>query len=132
MDARVQTPRPDDPADASIGDLFHQLVDDGRSFARAEANLYTQIARYRVGKAKNGIIALAATWFLLNAALIAFFVGLVMGLAELIGPVGAGLGVLAITGLIGFFLVRYGIGKLSALRGDQEEKTALKAGELRA
>ena len=132
MDARVQTPRPGDPADASIGDLFHQLVDDGRSFARAEANLYAQIARYRVGKAKNGIIALAATWFLLNAALIAFFVGLVMGLAELIGPVAGGLAVLVITGILGFFLVRYGIGKLSALRGDAEEKAALKAGEQRA
>lgn len=132
MDARVQTPRPDDPADSSIGDLFHRLVDDGRSFARAEANLYKQIARYRVGKARNGIVALAATWFLLNAALIAFFVGLVMGLAELIGPVGAGLAVLVVTGIVGFFLVRYGVGKLSALGGDNEEKTALKAGELRA
>ena len=132
MDARVQTPRPGDPADASIGDLFHQLVDDGRSLARAEANLYTQIVRYRVGKAKNGIIALAATWFLLNAALIAFFVGLVMGLAGLIGPVAAGFAVLAVTGIIGFFLVRFGIGKLAALGGDADEKTALKAGELRA
>ena len=132
MDARVQTPRPGDPADASIGDLFHQLVDDGRSFARAEANLYKQIARYRVGKAKNGIVALAATWFLLNAALIAFFVGLVMGLADLIGPVAGGFAVLAITGILGFFLVRYGLGKLSALGGDAEEKAALKAGEQRA
>ena len=128
----MQTPRPNDPADASIGDLFHQLVDDGRSFARAEANLYKQIARYRVGKAKNGIIALAAAWFLLNAALIAFFVGLVMGLAKLIGPVLAGLAVLVVTGIIGFLLVRFGAGKLSALGGDADEATALKAGELRA
>ena len=128
----MQTPRPDDPADASIGDLFHQFVDDGKSYARAEANLYKQIARYRVGKAKNGIIALAATWFLLNAALIAFFVGLVMGLAELIGPVAGGFVVLAVTGIAGYFLVRYALGKLSALSGDEEEKTALKAGELRA
>ncbi len=132
MDARVQTPRPEDPADASIGDLFHQLVDDGKSYARAEANLYKAIARYRVGKAKNGIIALAATWFLLNAALIAFFVGLVMGLAELIGPVAGGSVVLAVTGIGGFFLVRYALGKLSALGGDAEEETALKAGEMRA
>ncbi len=128
----MQTPRPDDPADASIGDLFHQLADDGKSYARAEANLYKQIARYRLGKAKNGIIALAATWFLLNAALIAFFVGLMMGLADLIGPVAGGLAVLAITGILGFFLVRYGIGKLSVLGGDAEEKAALKAGEQRA
>ena len=132
MDARVQMPRPDDPADASIGDLFHQLVDEGKSYAQAEANLYKQIARYRVGKAKNGIIALAATLFLLNAALVAFFVGLVMGLADLIGPVGSGFVVLAVTGAIGFLLVRFGVGKLSALGGDAEEKAALKAGEQRA
>ena len=132
MDARVQIPRPDNPADASIGDLFHQLVDDGKGYARAEANLYKQIARYRVSKAKNGIIALVATVFLLNAALVAFFVGLVMGLAELIGPVGAGLDVLAITGAVGFFLVRFGVARLGSLGGDPEEKAALKAGEQRA
>ena len=127
----MQTPRPDDPADASIGDLFHQLVDDGRSLIGAEANVYKQIARYRIGKAKNGIAALGAAFFLLNAALIAFFVGLVLGLAELIGPVGAGFAVLAVTGILGFFLVRYGAGKLAALGGDAEEKEALKAGENR-
>ena len=132
MDARVQTPRPDDPADASIGDLFHQLVDDGRSLIGAEANVYKQIALYRVSKAKNGIVALVAALFLLNAALIAFFVGLVLGLGELIGPVGAGIAILAATGLLGFFLVRYGLGKLSALGGDADEKAALKAGEQRA
>ncbi len=128
----MQTPRPDNPADASIGDLFHQLADDGKSYARAEVNLYKQIARYRVGKARNGLIALAATWFLMNAALIAFFVGLVMGLADLIGPVAGGIAVLVITGILGYFLVRYGIGKLSALSGDAEETAALRTGEQRA
>ena len=132
MDARVQTPRPDDPADASIGDLFHQLVDDGRSLIGAEANVYKQIARYRVGKAKNGIAALVAALFLMNAALVAFFVGLVLGLAHLIGPVAAGIAVLAATGVLGYFLVRYGAGKLAALGGDEEEKAALQAGEQRA
>lgn len=132
MDARVQTPRPDDPADYSLGDLFHQLVDDGKGYARAEANLYKVIARYRFGKAKNGIIALAAAYFMVSSALIAFFVGLVMGLADLIGPVAAGFVVLAVTGGIAFLLVRYATGKLAALGGDAEEKNALKAGEQRA
>jgi len=59
LEARVQTSRPDDPADASIGDLFHQLVDDGKSFARSEANLYKQIspgtasARPRTGSLRS-------------------------------------------------------------------------------
>jgi hypothetical protein len=132
MDARVQASRPDNPADASVVNLFHQLVDDGRSLVGAEVNLYKQIAAYRASKAKNGIVALAAALFLLNAALVAFFVSLVMGLDNFLGPIGAGLAVLAVTGIVGFLLVRYGAGKLAVLGGDQEEKAALAAGEKRA
>lgn len=132
MDARVQTPRADDPADSSIGDLFHQLVDDGRAFVSAEANLYKQIATYRAGKAKNGVIALVAGGLLAYAALIAFLVGLVMGLADLIGPVLGGLVVLAVSGGVAFLLIRYGVDKMSALGGDADEKAALKRGGQRA
>ncbi len=132
MDARVQTPRPDDPADATIADLFHEMIDEGRNLVGAEINLYKQIAAYRANKAKNGLVAIVAVVFLLNAALVAFFVGLVMGLADLIGPVAAGLVVLAVTGGISFLIVRSAAGKLAALSGDKEEKAALKAGEQRA
>ena len=128
----MQYPQADDPAEAPIGDLFHQLVDDGKSYARAEANVFKQIARYRLGKARNGIIALVAAYFLLSAALVAFFVGLVMGLADLVGPIASAFIVLAATGVVGLLLVRYGAGKLAALGGDDEERTALKAGEQRA
>ncbi|CAA9519211.1 MAG: hypothetical protein AVDCRST_MAG23-88 [uncultured Sphingosinicella sp.] len=132
MDARVQTPRAGNPAEESIGDLFHQLVDDGRTLVTAEVNLYKQIAVTRAGKAKNGIIALVAAGFLAYAGLIAFLVGVVMGLADIMGPVLGGLVVLAVTGLIAFFLVRYGASKMAALGGDPEEKAALQAGERRA
>jgi hypothetical protein len=132
MDARVQTPKPDNPADASIGDLFHQLLDDGRGYVSAEVGLYKQIAAYRAGKAKNGIIALVAGGLLAYAALIAFMVGLVLGLADLIGPVLAGLFVLAATGGISFLLIRYGAAKMAALGGDKEEKAALARGAQRA
>jgi hypothetical protein len=121
--------RVENPDDNSIGDLIQQLVDEGRSIASAEANLYKQIALYRIGKARTGAIALAAGGFLAFAGLIAALVGMVMGLAVLIGPVAAGLVVLAVTGLIGFVLVRFGIGKMAALSGDAEEKAALTAGE---
>ena len=132
MDARVQTPRPENPADSSIGDLFHQLVEEGRTYASAEANLYMQIALYRFGKAKTGLVALVAGGLLAYAALIAFLVGLVMGLAPLIGPVLGGLVVLAVAGGIAFLLFRYGAGKVSALGGDAEEKAALRRGGPRA
>ena len=124
MDARVQN-----PADNGIGDLFHQLVEEGRTLAGAEANLYKQIALYRAGKAKKGLIALVAGGLIAFAGLIAAFVGLVLGLANLIGPVAGGLVVLAATGVVGFVLARYGAGKMAALSGDDEEKAALRAGE---
>jgi hypothetical protein len=131
MDARVQTPRADNPAEESIGDLFHQLVDDGRTLVGAEVNLYRQIALSRASKAKNGIIALAAAGFLAYAGLIAFLVGVVMGLADFLGPVLGGLVVLAVTGIVAYILVQYGLSKVGALSGDTEEKAALKAGETR-
>jgi hypothetical protein len=132
LDARVQTPRPGDPADSSIGDLFHRLVDDGRTLVGAEVNLYKQIALYRAGKAKSGIAALVAGGLLAFAGLIAFLVGLVMGLADLVGPVAGGLIVLVVTGIIAFVLFRFGAGKMGALSGDPDEKQALLKGESRS
>lgn len=124
MDARVQN-----PADTSIGDLFGQLVDDGRTLVRAEVDLYKEVALYRAGKAKTGMAALVAGGLLAYAGLIAALVGLVIGLADKIGSVAGGLIVLAVTGIVGFLLVRYGAAKMAALSGDAEEKAALAAGE---
>ena len=114
--------------DASIGELFGRLADDGRAYLRAEADVYKAIAARRLGKARNGAIALAAALFLLNAALIVLLVGFALELALLIGPALAGLAVFVLTGAIAFLLVRYGAAKLQALSGDAEEKAALDAG----
>jgi hypothetical protein len=115
--------------DASIGDLFARLTEDGKAFARAEVGLYRAIAKRRIGKAAGGAIALVAAYLLLNAALITLIVCIAMALATLIGPLLAGLATFAVVGLIAFLLVRWGAGKLSALGGDEEEKAALTAGE---
>ena len=120
------------PAQDSIGDLFHQLVDDGRNVVKAEVDLYKQIGLYRFGKAKSGFIAFAAGGLLAFSALIAFMVSLVMGLDPLIGPVAGGLVVLAASGLIAYLLFRYGAAKMAALSGDPQEKAALAAGERQA
>jgi hypothetical protein len=93
LDARVQN-----PAESSIGDLFHQLVNDGRNLVGAEVNLYKQIALYRVGKAKTGLIALVAAGLLAYAGLIALLVGSRHGSCDLIGPVAGGLVVFAVVG----------------------------------
>ena len=115
--------------EASLGQLFTRLADDGRAYLRAEAGVYTAIAARRVGKARNGAIALAAALLLLNAALIVLLVGLSMQLALAIGPALAGLATFAVVAVAAFLLVRYGADKLKALAGDAEERAALSAVE---
>ena len=124
--------RLDDPADTSIAELVHQLVEDGRSVARAEVDLYREIALYRISKAKAGVIAIAVGALLALAALVTLLVMLAIGLAVLIGPVGAGLVVTAVAGLVAFLLIRFGASRLAVLGGDEDEKQALKRGEVQA
>ena len=122
----------DSPAgtqERSIGELFGQLSDDARSYAAAEAKLYQAIARRRVGRARNGAIALVVAALLANAALSVLLIGLSLELALHVGPALGGLIVTLVVLGIAFLLVRYGAAKLSALSGDPEEQAALKAGE---
>ena len=115
----------------SIGELFGQLSDDARSYAAAEAKLYQAIARRRLGRARNGAIALVAAALLANAALGVLLIGLALELAlHLNSPALGGLIVTVVVLGIAFLLVRYGAGKLGALGGDPEEQAALKAGEI--
>jgi hypothetical protein len=122
----------DSPAgnqERSIGELFGQLSDDARSYAAAEAKLYQAIARRRVGRARNGAIALVVAVLLANASISVLLIGLSLELALHVGPALGGLIVTAVVLAIAFLLVRYGAGKLGALGGDSEERAAIKAGE---
>ena len=121
----------DSPAgtqERSIGELFGQLSDDARSYAAAEAKLYQAIARRRLGRARNGAIALVAAALLANAALGVLLIGLSLELALHVGPALGGLIVTLVVLGIAFLLVRYGAAKLGALGGDPEELAALNAG----
>jgi uncharacterized protein (DUF697 family) len=109
--------------------LFGQLSDDAKGYAAAEAKLYQAIARRRVGRAKNGAIALVVAALLANAALSVLLIGLSLELALHVGPALGGLIVTVAVLGIAFLLVRYGASKLGALGGDPEEQAALRAGE---
>jgi len=122
----------EDPGEASIPDLVHQLVDEAGYVVRAELNLFRQVALYRATKARNGAIALAVGAVLFLAALIVLLVMLAQGLAVLIGPVAAGFVVAGIVAIAGFLLVRYGAGRINVLMGDEEERQALRNGERKA
>lgn len=118
-----------DPRDESIADLVGRLVDDGKAYARAELGLYREIAVHRAGRARSGLALLGAGAALLLAALIALTVGGVLGLAVLIGPLGAGLAIAAVLALIAYVLIRTGAAGLKALKGSEEEAAARKRGE---
>jgi hypothetical protein len=118
-----------DPQGDSIADLFGRLIDDGKAYARAEIDLYREIAVHRAGRARSGAVLLGAGAALLLAALIALTLGAVLGLAALTGPFLAGLIVAAALALAGYLSIRSGAQSLGALAGSDEEAAARKRGE---
>lgn len=119
----------DDPREESIGDLFGRLVDDGKAYARAELDLYKEIAAHRAGRARSGFVACVIGGVLIFCAVLALLLGSVLALAQLIGPLLAGLAIFALLGLVGFLLIRSGAAGLAALKGGEDEAEALKRGE---
>jgi len=100
------------PPERPVGELVHELIEEGKSYARAELGLVKAIAA-----AKGKALAIPAAMFGLAfifalAAITALAVGVVMALSTFIGPLAAGfIGMLifgTITGLLGW----YGYNKL--------------------
>jgi hypothetical protein len=82
-------PRPHD--ERPIGELVHDLIEDGKAYAKAEAGLVKAVAAAKVSALKLPVILAVAAIFILQAALNVLGVGFLLGLAVLIGPVLAGL-----------------------------------------
>lgn len=118
-----------DPREESIAELVSRLIEDGRLYARAEIDLLKQIARHRAGRARSGLILVAAGGVLALSAVTALVLGLVLGLATLIHPLLAGLVVAAALAGLGYLLIRYGLVSVRALGGDKEEREAVTRGE---
>lgn len=117
------------PQDDSIAELVGRLIDEGRDVARAEVAVYKAIARRRAVMAKKGMVALVAATVLGWFAVTALVLGLVFGLATLIGPLAAGLAIAALLGVGAFVLLRFGLARMAALSGDEEERQALARGD---
>jgi protein-S-isoprenylcysteine O-methyltransferase Ste14 len=99
-------PRPP-PPERPLGELVHELIEEGKAYARAEVDLVKAIA-----SAKGKALALPAALFggafiCALAAVTALAVGAVIALARFIGPLAAGfVGMLifaAIAGLLGWW-----------------------------
>jgi hypothetical protein len=103
----VDAPQPEpQPEEKSIGELFQQLVEDGRTYAEAEVGYYRTLARAKLRDARAMLWMGAVALALAQAAAVALIVGLLLTLSPLVGPALATLIVvlafLAISGLMGW------------------------------
>lgn len=118
-----------DAQEESIAGLAGRLIDEAREAARAEANVYRQIALRRAACAKGGLVALVAAGILAWFAGLALVFGLVLALASLVGPLAAGLLLAVPMAALAYWLLGRGLKGLKALSGDEEERAALARGE---
>lgn len=105
------------PPDEGIGALVTRVVDDAKAFVAAEIALYRAKAMVWVGTIKVVAILGVTALVLVNAAVIALLVGLILTLQPLVGAGWATLIVvlatLAVAGLLGW-LAASRIGRMSA------------------
>lgn len=72
--------------DASVGELFAQLIEDGKGYAQAELGYYKTLAQSKLRDAAASLWMGAVAVVLALVALIALAVGLVLTLSPLVGP----------------------------------------------
>ena len=98
--------KPVDPgppkAERPVGELVHELIEEGKAYARAEIDWARAVAAAK-GKAlalPAGLFGAAFVFAL--AAVTALAMGVVMALARFIGPLGAGfVGMIVFLGIAG-------------------------------
>lgn len=89
-------PPPEPNGERPIGELVHQLVEDGKAYAEAEIGVVKAIASAKVGSLKVPAMLLGAAFLLLQAAATVLAVALSLALLPLIGPLLAGIAAFAI------------------------------------
>lgn len=86
--------------EAPIGELFGRLIDDGKSYARAEVDLVRARAVGQAERAKLPAILFAGAIAFGFAGVIALVLTLVLSLASVMGPLGGGLVATLVTMLV--------------------------------
>ena len=104
-------PMPTEPGEERpIGEIVHQLVEDGKAYAGAELGLAKAIAMAKASRLKVPAILLAAAVLVLQAAVTVLAVGVGLALMPLVGPLLAGLLAFllfaAVAGGLGWFAIR--------------------------
>lgn len=91
----LKPPTEPDPApgdnDRPVGELVHELIEDGKAYARAEITLVKALGMARANALKLPAILFGTAFLLALAGIVALAVGVAMGLATLVGPLAGGL-----------------------------------------
>ncbi len=77
--------------EAPIGELVGRLIDQGKSYARAEVGLARAIATAKIDTIKFPALLLAAALLFVIAGVVTFCITIALALATLIGPLAGGL-----------------------------------------
>jgi len=86
-----------DDDERPIGELFGQLIDEGKAYAKAELGLAKATAESKAQAAKKPALLGAAALLFLIAGVVVLSMTLALALATLIGPLAGGLIAAAIT-----------------------------------
>ena len=78
------------PPERPVGELVHELIEDGKAYARAEIDLYKTIAAAKGKALILPAILFGVAFICALAAVTALAVGVVIALAKFIGPLAAG------------------------------------------
>ena len=94
--AKDAMPEPGD--EQPIGELVHQLIDEGKAYAKAELDLAKAQALAKAGELRIPAILLFAALLFAQAAVTVLAITIAMTLAPLIGPLGGGLVAVLVAG----------------------------------
>ncbi len=92
----MQPPQPERP----VGELVHQLVEDGKAYAQAELGLVKAIAAQKAGVLALPVALFVVAFVLVQAGVNALAVGVLLAIEPALGPLLSGLLAFLIFGAI--------------------------------
>ena len=104
-------PTPGD-SDRPVGELVHELIEEGKAYARAEVGLVKALATAKANAFKLPAILFGVAFLLSLAAITALALGVAMSLATLIGPLAGGIVAFLLFAAVAGGLAWYGAGRL--------------------
>jgi len=104
----------DEVEEKPIGELFGQLIDEGKAYARAELGLAKASAEAKADAIKWPAVLLFSSLLFAQAAVTVAAVTIALALATLIGPLAGGVVAILLAAGAAYLLYAIGMAKLKA------------------